>query len=163
MEHDHEHHEKSSGIKAYQPLIAIAGIVLLAAWALTRTGLPFMQGFMGLFFCQFALFKFFDLNGFADGFSTYDIVAKKSRAYAYAYPFMELALGLGYVSLFTPWLVYLLTVVLMAVSAVGVFRNMGKKISCACLGTVLKVPLSTVSLVENVGMGIMAAWMLLKV
>jgi hypothetical protein len=53
-------------------------------------------------------------------------------------------------------------VALMAVSAVGVFQGMKKGgISCACLGTALNVPLSTVSLVETVGMGVMAAAMLL--
>jgi hypothetical protein len=33
-------------------------------------------------------------------------------------------------------------------------------IHCACLGNVIKLPLSTVSLVEDIGMGLMAAAML---
>jgi hypothetical protein len=158
MEHDNT---KPTGIKAYQPLIAIAAVVVLAAAALSRTGIPFMHAFMGLFFCQFALFKFFDLKGFADGFQMYDIIAKEVRAYAYSYPMMELVLGLGYLSMLAPPLVYLLTIVLMAISAIGVIQNRAEGMSCACLGTVLKVPLSTVSIIENVGMGAMALLMLL--
>ena len=38
--------------------------------------------------------KVIDLNGFADGYSTYDLLAKRSRPYALAYPFIELALGI---------------------------------------------------------------------
>ncbi len=158
MEHEPT---KPTGIKAYQPLIAIALIVILAAAALSMTGVSFMHAFMGLFFCQFALFKFFDLKGFADGFQLYDIIARKTRGYAYAYPVMELALGLGYLSMTAPQLVYLLTVMLMSISTIGVIQNRSEGVSCACLGTALKVPLSTVSIVENIGMGSMALLMLL--
>jgi len=158
MEH---HHQKPAGLEAYRPLIVIIGTALLAAAALHATGLSFMHAFMGLFFCLFAMFKFFDLKGFADGFQTYDLIAKKSREYAYAYPVMELALGLAYLSYTAPTLVYLFTVAWMALSAIGVFQNKDKGMSCACLGTALNVPLGTVSLVETLGMGAMALLMLL--
>lgn len=160
---DHaQHHKKPAGIEAYKPLIVIMALAMLAACALSAAGLSFMHGFMGLFFLIFAMFKLFDLKGFADGFSTYDLIAKPFRPYAYAYPFMELALALAYLSLWQPQTTYLATLVLMAVSAAGVLRGVRRGgISCACLGTTLNVPLSTVSVVENVGMGLMAAWMLL--
>ena len=47
-------------------------------------------------------------------------------------------------------------------SGVGVLKSIlsGQKIKCACLGTVLNVPLSTVSVLENFGMGAMAAYKL---
>ncbi len=46
----------------------------------------------------------------------------------------------------------------------GVIRALSKRldIECACLGTVLKVPLSTVALVEDLGMAAMAAGMLIS-
>ena len=34
------------------------------------------------------------------------------------------------------------------------------RIQCACLGAVFKLPMSTVTIVEDVGMVAMAAWML---
>jgi len=158
MEH---HHEKPTGLEAYRPLVIVVGTALLAAAALNSAGYWFMHSFMGLFFCLFSMFKFFDLKGFADGFQTYDLIAKKSREYAYAYPVMELVIGLAYLSYTMPKLVYLFTVAWMAVSALGVFQNKDKGMSCACLGTALNVPLGTVSLIENLGMGAMALLMLL--
>lgn len=161
-DHVHHHEEETTGIKAYQPLIVIVATVFFSAVALRQTGFSFMHGFMGLFLVTFAMFKFFDLKGFADGFSTYDLLAARWRGYAFAYPFIELGLGLAYLSWWHPAFIYFLTVVVMGVSAFGVVRSIrsGQKIKCACLGTILKVPLSTVSVVENLGMGLMAAWML---
>jgi hypothetical protein len=134
--------------------------VVLAALAIGR---PVMVNAMGIFLCLLAMFKFFDLKGFADGFQTYDIIAKQYRGYAYAYPVMELLLGLGYLRGLHLDFINLATIILMAVSAIGVFKGMKKVgLSCACLGTALNVPLSTVSLVETVGMGLMALLMLIR-
>ena len=51
----------------------------------------------------------------------------------------------------------------MLISSIGVIKSLrsGMNIKCACLGTVLSVPLSTVSVVENLGMGLMAFYNLL--
>jgi hypothetical protein len=51
----------------------------------------------------------------------------------------------------------------MAISGAGVIKSIlsGQKLKCACLGTSLNVPLSMVSVIENVGMGAMAAYQLL--
>ena len=61
-------------------------------------GIAWMHDFMGLFLVVFSMFKFFDMEGFADGFQMYDLLAKPFRPYAYVYPFIELALGLGYLA-----------------------------------------------------------------
>jgi hypothetical protein len=154
----------------YRPLMAVIGITLWASISLQAgvdgfNAMQLMNHAMGIFFLLLAMFKLFDLNGFADGFQMYDIVAKKLRGYAYAYPFIELALGALYLSGQLPVFTNLLTLVVMTISASGVFISMkrGYKFKCACLGTVLNVPLSTVSLVENLGMGVMAAYMLMTI
>jgi hypothetical protein len=110
------------------------------------------------------MLKLFHLSGFADGFQMYDLVAKKSRVYATIYPFIELALGLGYLSFVFPKLVYLLTIFFAAIGAVSVIRALqkGLDLRCACMGTVLDVPLSTVTLTEDIAMGAMALIMLLS-
>ncbi len=153
---------------SYRPLFAVVFVILLATAALQiRNGgldsMLMMDHIMGLFFLIFAMFKLFDLSGFADGFQMYDIVAKRFRGYAYAYPFIELILGALYLSGQLAVFTNSLTLIVMAVSAIGVFISMkrGYKFKCACLGTVLNIPLSTVSLVENIGMGAMAAYMLM--
>ncbi|MBX9683805.1 MAG: hypothetical protein K2X41_08455, partial [Hyphomicrobium sp.] len=54
------------------------------------------------------------------------------------------------------------TIVLMGFSSLGVLDAVRQKraIPCACLGTVLKLPMSTITLVEDVGMVVMAGLML---
>lgn len=155
-------------LNRYRPLIVILGILLLGsmAIALARSETffhPFMNAFMGLFFLVFSMFKFFDLEGFANGFQKYDLIAKTKRSYALQYPFLELILGLLYLSESAPIATNIATLLLMSISAAGVITSMAKgyKFQCACLGTTLNVPLSTVTIIENVGMGLMALVMLL--
>lgn len=123
-----------------------------------------MHDFMGFFLVVFAMLKLFDLPGFADGFQKYDLVAKRARPYALLYPFIELALGLAYLARWRLDLVYPVTVLVMTVGAVGVILALkrGLDLECACMGTTLKVPLSTVALVEDIGMAAMALVMWLR-
>ncbi len=117
---------------------------------------------MGVSLCLFSMFKLFDIAGFADGFQMYDLIAKNSRTYALAYPWIELTLGVAYLSFVIPAITYLITIILMTIGTVGVFKSLqeGLDIRCACMGTVLNVPLSTVTLTEDLGMGLMALLML---
>lgn len=153
---------KKSGISTYFPLLIIIFTILLASLSLSKVGVSPMHSFMGLFFMLFAMFKFLDLPGFAKGFKQYDLLASRWPWYGYAYPIVELLLGMAYLAHFLPVLLYIVTFGLMAVSSIGVIRSVvtRKKIKCACLGTLLDVPLSVVSILENVGMGFMALWML---
>jgi hypothetical protein len=125
------------------------------------SGMSWMHDFMGLFLVIFAMFKFFDLSGFAEGFRRYDLLAQRARGYGFVYPLIELALGLGYLTQERESALYLLTFVVMGFGALGVFDALrkGLDVNCACMGTVLKVPLSTVALTENIGMAAMAAVM----
>lgn len=151
----------------YRPLIVIVALVFLAAVSMyIATGggmMAIMRNFMGLFLIIFSMFKLFNLEGFANGFQMYDIIAKKHRTYAYVYPFIELVLGLAFLSNLFPIFTNLLTFAVMTVSSIGVIKGVtgGMNLKCACLGTILNVPLSTVSILENVGMGLMAVAMLL--
>lgn len=151
----------------YIPLFVLILFSLLAAAALqfpweVVAGSVLMQHFMGLFLVMFAMFKFFDLEGFADGFQMYDLLAKRSRAYAFVYPFLELGLGLGLLTGWRPDILFGLLIALMVFGALGVAKALreGLDINCACMGTTLKVPLSTVALTEDLGMAAMAAVML---
>lgn len=150
-------------MKRYLPLWVLILVAALAALALGTDGMLWLRYFMGLFFCQFAMLKLFNLPQFANGFQMYDLVAKKSRFYALLYPFIELGLGLAYLAgigpIATPWI----TIGVMGIGAIGVFRalKIGLDVRCACMGTILDVPLSTVTLTEDLGMIAMAAIMLI--
>jgi hypothetical protein len=154
----------------YIPLIVIISLTVLAAcakqlsYAAGWNWMSWMHDFMGFFLVVFSMFKLFNLEGFADGFQMYDLLAKPVRAYAYLYPFIELALGLGYLARWQPTLIYSVTVIVMTFGTLGVIRALTKRldIQCACLGTVLSVPLSTVALTEDLGMAAMAGVMLVK-
>ncbi|MCB0359057.1 MAG: hypothetical protein KDD44_05465 [Bdellovibrionales bacterium] len=177
VEKAHTHATPAAGsseslVKRYIPLIATVAIAVLAGLAIAYQGrdevfLPFsrrfMHSFMGTFLCVFALLKLFDLPGFVAGFSMYDLGAQRDKRYAYAYPFIELTLGLSYLAAIAPTLVYLITIVVMGFGGIGVLHGIseGKASRCACMGTTLNVPLTTVAVVEDFGMAVMALVMLL--
>lgn len=153
---------KASSSSSYVPLIVVLALATSMACAIQmRIGFSItsvMNAFMGFFFCLLSMFKFFNLSAFVDGFSMYDVIAKRFRAYGFVYPFCELVLGLLFLAELFPLATNACTLVLMSVSAGGVIKSVsaGMNLRCACLGTVLNVPLSTVSIVENLGMGVMA-------
>ncbi|HEX2579237.1 MAG TPA: MauE/DoxX family redox-associated membrane protein [Rhabdochlamydiaceae bacterium] len=149
-------------MKRYWPLFVLVLVATAGAAALSKNLSDWMHYFMGMFLCQFAMLKLFHPAGFAHGFQKYDLVAKKFRFYAYLYPFIELALGLSYFSFTVPKTTYILTIIVMGVGAIGVITALikGLDVQCACMGTVLDVPLSTVTLTEDIAMIGMACLML---
>lgn len=124
-----------------------------------------MQFFMAMFFIVFAGFKFAGYEMFVEIFPSYDIIAKRYKAYAYFYPFIEIFLGFAYLMNAFGSIRDILTVIVMSVSAYGVAqelkRRRGGGVYCACLGNIIKLPLSTISLFENILMGVMALIMLI--
>jgi copper chaperone CopZ len=162
--------DPNSWLITYRPLLTILafiiGVTLLAQHeALLQNrfdGMLWMQHFMAGFFIVFAFFKLLDVATFANAYRGYDLVAARIPAWGTLYPFVELALGIAYLINFKPILTNAVTLVVMSVSAIGVIRAVLKKqeIRCACLGSVFNLPMSTVTIVEDVAMAAMAAWML---
>lgn len=148
--------------KAYFPLFVIIMVLACMSFALGGTLHASMLYFMGLFFCIFAMFKFFDLKNYALAFGKYDLLTKNYPFYGYIYPFIEFGLGLAYLAQWQNWLIYTLTFLLMSVSVIGVIQSIkeGQKINYACLGNLLNVPLSVITILENVIMGLMSIYML---
>jgi len=180
MEHNHSDHHSDSqptkqvitvqkkGLAAFLPLVIILATVLGASVFISmRTPqegwMDAMRIFMGVFFLVFGAFKAVNLKGFAQAYAEYDILAKRSRAYALLYPFFELAIGVAYLVSFSLLWTSAFTTLLMGVSAIGVARELLNKnaIPCACLGVVFKIPMTKVTLAEDVVMGLMALIMLL--
>ncbi len=143
----------------------IAGATLLAQ--LSRSSAfdwrSWRMDFMAGFFLVFSFFKLISLQAFAEGYRTYDIVAKAAPAYGFVYPFIELALGIAFLARFEPVFTNVATLVVMGVSTIGVVQSLLKKqvFQCACLGTVIKLPLSKVTIAEDLLMVLMSASMLL--
>lgn len=160
---------KSAEQTSYYPLFLLAtfliGLVLLIELRMESfVWSRVMQNFMGAFFITFSFFKLLDLRGFADSYRMYDVVAKRLPAYALIYPFIELSLGVAYVTGVLPFATNAVTLVVMSVSSIGVIQSLfhKRKIRCACLGAVFNLPMSTVTLVEDALMVVMAAAMLAR-
>jgi len=121
-----------------------------------------MPNFMAGFFIVFSFFKLLDLTGFASSYAMYDLLAKKVFGYGYVYPFIELGLGLGYLLKWQPTFINFVTLIVMGFSTIGVLLAVMKKqkIKCACLGTGFNLPMSTVTIIEDLLMVAMAIMML---
>lgn len=164
----HSHHEEES-TKDYLIFGLILAGIVAGAWIVTQVfGLvgnyEFMRALMGVFFLTFAGFKLVDVAGFAESFAQYDLFAMRSKLYAKSYPYIELGLGIAYLANILPQVVNWVTFAIMTVGAVGVGKQLlaGNKIHCACLGSFVKLPLTKVSLTEDLAMGIMALLVLVR-
>lgn len=150
-------------IFSYYPIFLIA-IYIIGVAAINNSynghmlWQTFMNQFMAGFFLVFSAFKFLNIKGFAEGYSTYDVLAKRWHAYGFIYPFFELGLGILYLGFWFPILTQVLTVIIMGFSSIGVINSLLKKqnLRCACLGTILNVPLSSITLIEDLLMVVLA-------
>jgi len=157
--------------RSYVPLLVIFAVLLLGTLTVSLRDYAIgtlsisntVSYFMAGFFLTFAGFKLMDLKGFAEGYSTYDLLAQRVPAYGYIYPFIELGFSLSMlVGLQNPTLLWA-EVIIMVFSGIGVSIKLAKKekFQCACLGTFLKVPLTKITLIEDFGMAILALGLLL--
>jgi len=162
--------DKKGFLETYKPLFIIIGLILLPVTFIALKDVSIgkfvwqraMGQFMGGFFLVFSGFKFLNLKGFAQGYFTYDLLARRVFAYGYVYPFIELSLGLAYLTGFSPPLTNLVTLIVMTFSGVGVVQSVAKKrkFKCVCLGTIIDVPLTNVTIIEDFSMAAMALLML---
>jgi hypothetical protein len=151
-------------LSTYRPLLLVLtyviGLTLYTQYSRDRFDAhDAMRLFMGYFFLAFAFFKLLDISKFADAFATYDVIARRSRAYGLCYPWLEAALGAAFLFNVLPLLTNSLTFLVMTVGLVGVVAAVRKKqaIQCACLGTAFNLPMSVVTIIENSVMALMAA------
>lgn len=160
--------ENKGFFETYRPLLLVFAYILLVTLAVEIVNGAFelhrfMPNFMAGFFLVFSFFKLLDLRGFASSYAMYDLLAKKIPSYGFVYPFMELGLGTAYLLAARPMLVNAITLIVMLFSSIGVILAVAnkQKIRCACLGTGFNLPMTTVTIIEDLLMAAMALWMLL--
>ncbi|MGS2725072.1 heavy-metal-associated domain-containing protein [Psychroserpens sp. BH13MA-6] len=156
-----------SELKQLLPLFLIFAYLLVASILLNLNPFEvngFMLDFMGLFYIVFSFFKLLDLKGFPKSFRMYDPLAKQIPLYGMVYPFIELALGMLFLMRIQIPVALIITIVILGITTIGVTRTLldKKTIQCACLGTVLKLPMTKATFIENTIMIIMAVIMLFK-
>jgi hypothetical protein len=163
--------QQQSFLAAYKPLFIIVGLILLTTIVLALRDASMgggdwhttMRYFMAGFFLVFSGLKLLNVRGFAKGYAKYDLLAARVSAYGLLYPFLELLLGLLYITNSYSFETNLFTVILMTFSGIGVVNKLLKReqFQCACLGTMINVPLTKITVVEDFGMAAMALLMLL--
>ena len=140
--------------------ISIASLLLnFKNWNSTNA----MLDFMGLFYIIFSFFKILDVKGFSVSFRMYDPLAKKLPLYGVIYPFIEILLGIMFLTRIKVELALILTIIVLGITSIGVTHTLLNKrsISCACLGTTLKLPMTEATFIENALMIIMALVLLI--
>jgi cation transport ATPase len=166
-----DHHRIGSStatwLETYKPILLIFAFITLVSGIAsyhheTFHGMQFMNVFMAGFFLVFSFFKILDLKGFASSYAMYDLLAMKIPAYGFVYPFIELFLGIAFLIGFNPLFTSWATIIVMGFSSIGVIRSVlnKQKIQCACLGAVFNLPMSTVTIVEDLLMVAMALGMI---
>ena len=147
------------------PLFLIFGYITIAAifsainpWNTS----DFMLNFMGLFYIVFSFFKLLDVKGFAMSFGMYDPLSKVIPTYGFVYPFIELALGIFFLMRFQIFVSLAITLIILGITTVGVAKSLldKKSIQCACLGSVLNLPMTKATFIENSIMILMAILMI---
>jgi len=161
--------DEKSWLATYYPLLLIFGMITSATLAIEFASNSFnfehwMMHFMAGFFLVFAFFKLLDIRSFADSYAMYDLLAMRVKPYGYIYPFIELGLGFAYLTAWQPLLTNWVTFIVMTFSSLGVIRSVLKRqqIRCACLGAVFNLPMSTVTIIEDLLMAGMAVWMIVS-
>lgn len=161
-------HTEKSWFSTYYPLLLVIGFILLVTICNQLTQAEgfnlehWMMHFMAGFFLVFSFFKLLDVRSFADSYAMYDLLAMRFKPYGYVYPFIELGLGIAYLVAWQPLITNIVTFIVMTFSSLGVIRSVmnKQKIRCACLGTVFNLPMSTVTIIEDLLMVAMALWMI---
>jgi len=153
-------------LKTFRPLIIAFAIII--TWTIihqSMVGYEFhsaMLDFMGAFFLIFGGLKVINWKKFAESYRSYDPLAKVSKLYAYAYPAIEMYLGASYTfRLFSLTLANFLTVIILGIATVGIINVLDEDqpVKCACLGGFFNIPITLVTVAENLLMIIMAASM----
>lgn len=160
--------ENKSWLETYKPILLIffyvsVVTVIAAASANGFNWMTAMRVFMSGFFLTFSFFKMLDLKGFAESYSTYDIIAKRFKGWGFIYAFIELGLGIAFAVNFQPFITNAITFIVMTVSIIGVLESVlnKRKIKCACLGAVFNLPMSTVTVIEDALMIAMSGIMII--
>ena len=159
--------QEQSKLQQLKPLLIILTYISVASILMNYknwNSSEAMLDFMGLFYIVFSFFKMLDLKGFPESFRMYDPLAKRLPIYGRIYPFIETGLGLMLLMRYEVKIALIITLFVLGATTIGVTKTLldKKSIRCACLGTVLKLPMTEATFIENIIMIVMAISMLIN-
>jgi glutaredoxin len=164
-------HVRDKNALTYRPVLMLFAMALLISLAIsylvlgTVLSFKIIEWFIANAMCLLALQKLQDVNGFANQFLGYDLLAQKYPPYASFYPYAEGLAGVLMLAGVLHWLSAPLALFIASIGAVSVFKAVyldKRTLKCACVGGGQNVPLGFLSLTENLMMIGMGVWMLAK-
>lgn len=140
-------------------VIFAAGHSLYYGWS----GYIFMQFLMAGYFLMFGTLKVVNWQKFVLSYQAYDDLAKRSRVYAQLYPAIEITIGVLYYIGVMWWPLHVFVGLLMTQKAYSTWHVLrsGSILQCACLGGFFSIPITRVTVFEDLFMAAMAVYMLL--
>jgi len=155
----------SKKVRELTPLVLVLLAVSALAFIRQSDGanvMLYMMDWMGLFLVTFGMFKLIDLKGFVEGFSSYDIIAKKFTQYGYIFPFLEIGLGILYLAGFMFLLQNTVVLIISILGMYSAYKVISNKlqIRCVCLGNLFRIPMTWATFIENFLMAVMVLLML---
>lgn len=154
-------------LKFYRPLLIftslVIGFTLLHLFWLGFEWHTAMQYFMAGYFLIFGGLKVSGWINFVASYRAYDHLAKRSRVYAYTYPALEVGLGIIYYLGLATTPINLLVSILMLQKAYSTHQTVrtGAVMQCACLGGYFSIPVTRVTVFEDLLMALMAVLMII--
>ena len=151
-------HEDSNNKVEYIKFVGIMFFITVVSWLHAQWRgfdlMQFLESFMGVFFIVFASFKIYNLKEFAYGFKSYEIMKNRSVNWGFSYPFIQVLFGVMYLAGWGSAYLDMIVFLWSSFGAYVVMLTLRKKadVHCVCLGNVIKLPLSTISFVEDFGM-----------
>ena len=120
--------------------------------------------FLGFFSLIFGSLKLFNLKSYINSLLEYDFVAQRFVLYGYLFPFFEILFGVLFIlQIEILWLEYLcLSLFLLNTVVIANALEKRRNFTCACMGGLFNLPLSTVSLVESLTMVIGIIFLIFK-
>lgn len=159
---------KDKDATTYAPVVAIFGMAaamaVAASWAVFGAIVTVRgaEWFVAFAMCLLAVQKLRDVDGFANGFLGYDLLARRVVRYAYVYPWAEGIAGVLMIAGTLLWIAAPLALFIGGIGAVSMIRAVyieKRELRCACVGGDSNVPLGFISLTENLMMVGMGLWM----
>ncbi len=160
----HRHGATMYSVRDLYPLFWILVVILsLSVATVWLLDVMFMLSFMGWFFLVFGSVKILHIKAFIEAYHQYDLIAQHSKLYAFFFPFFEVLIGLSYLFMWQSKIMSGIVLVLMLVSAAGVaFRlHEGEVTPEVHMDTVFQIPMTWVTLGQNLLMAVMALLLLI--
>ena len=158
------------GEKSYQPIIAVFGASLLIAIGVIISNQSLIFNFQNLLntFVAFAMMmlaslKFRDLFSFSNNFITYDLLGRHWIPYSYLFPVFEFLIGFSMLTGIGQVIFGSFGVFMGMIGMISVYKAVyieKRDLKCACVGGNSNVPLGAISMLENIIMFAMGAWMI---